>query len=383
MQVTQIDRQASDYVYSKAAERDSTFELLRIISMLSITFFHFATHGEFDFNTQVLSVSRLWCYFIASGNVGVDVFVLISGYFLVKFNFEAFNIKRILKFWGQVFFYSVFIYILLVITGICEFSFKSLAKAALPIIFDQWWFASTYFVLYLFHPFINIFLNKLDKKTFQSLLVLLIIICCIIPSFTFTSFQSNSLLWFITLYCVAGYIRLFGLNPTFKLRHHLFFCLLFSALRYLSSVITLVIGTRIPSAVRFSLAVYGIPYVLTFLSALSLFMLFTCIKMGYHKWINVIASASFGVYLIHDSKIVRPLLWETIFKNASYQDTALIIPYSIGVVCLVYTVCTLIDLLRQRTIEKMFLSFVNKKADSLIKPFEAIIAFCKKMVFGK
>ena len=386
MQDEQFHRQAveppSNDGALKKAERDSSFELLRIISMLSIVFFHFSTHAGFEFDLQSLSVSRFWCYFIEMGNYGVNIFVLISGYFLVESQSEVFNIKRVLKFWGQIFFYSVLIYILFGIAGISEFSLKSFVKAVLPITFEQWWFASTYFVLYLLHPYINVFLNRLDRKTFQSLLVLMIIICCIIPSFTLQSFQSNSLLWFITLYSTAGYIRIFGLNPKFGIRHYICFWLLFSALRYLTSVIMIVLGTRSPTAARYTLIFYGIPSVLTFLSALSLFMVFKYVKMGYHKWINVIASASFGVYLIHDSKIVRPFIWETLFKNTAYQDTALVIPYSIGVVCLIYALCTIIDLIRQGTVEKAFLSFVNKNADRILKPFAAIIASCKKIVFG-
>ena len=104
-----------------------------------------------------------------------------------------------------------------------------------------------------------------------------------------------------------------------------------------------------------ALRFYGTQSILTFLSALFSFLMFKNLKIGYHKWINVIASATFGVYLIHDHPIVRPFLWQTVFRNASYQDSLLIIPYSIGAACLVYIVCTMIDLLRQATVEKLFM----------------------------
>ena len=56
----------------------------------------------------------------------------------------------------------------------------------------------------------------------------------------------------------------------------------------------------------------------------------------------------FGVYLIHDNRIVRPLLWKRIFENARYQNSLKIIPYSIDVAAFVFVVCTLVELLRQR-----------------------------------
>ena len=105
--------------------------------------------------------------------------------------------------------------------------------------------------------------------------------------------------------------------------------------------------------------------------------------MGTRKGINVVASATFGVYLIHDSSIVRPFLWNTVFKTETYQDSAFLILYSIGVCLLVYAACTVIDLLRQNTIEKVYLHVVNKMAPVIFSPFAALIGFGKRIVFGK
>jgi len=119
------------------------------------------------------------------------------------------------------------------------------------------------------------------------------------------------------------------------------------------------------------------------LISLSLFMAFATMKMDYHKWINTIASATFGVYLIHDSDIIRPLLWLDWFKNAQYQDSLMLIPYSIAVVLAVYIACTIIDLLRQKLIEKPWMRLVNKYSERWLKPFNWIVEGCKKLVFGK
>ncbi len=364
-------------------KRNSSFELLRIISLFSITICHFATHGGFCFDAQTVSIPRFWWYFIEmGGNFGVDVFVLISGYFLITEKYEVFNFKKILKFWGQVFFYSILIYFVFGAMGIGEFSMEALAKTIFPITFGQWWFASTYFVLYLLHPFLNLFLNKLEKKKFQSLLVLLIVIWCIIPTFTFTAFQSNSLLWFITLYSVSAYIRLYDLNLRFTKKYYSCFWLLFSVLRYLSSIILILIGTKISIAAKHPLAFYGTQSVLTFLSALSLFMVFKNIRMGYHKWINVIASATFGVYLIHDNNLVRPFLWKTVFHNAYFQDSILLIPYSIAVTAIVYILCTVLDLLRQRVIERPYMQLINRNTDKLSTVTKKVSNFFCGILFG-
>ena len=111
-------------------------------------------------------------------------------------------------------------------------------------------------------------------------------------------------------------------------------------------------------------------------------MVFEKAELPYNKWVNLIASATFGVYLIHDSNLIRPFLWIDLFKNASYQNSPLLIPYSIIVVLLVYTVCTIIDLGRKYLIEKPFLKLVNAHADQWLLPFEKVIDWAKSLVFG-
>lgn len=345
---------------SQLSNRNSSIELLRILTMIMIVSCHFATHGKFSFDEKTISIPLLWWNIIEmGGNLGVDVFVIISGYFLVTSSRDFVKLDHILKFWGQVFFYSVSIYLLSCVFKVANFDLATCIKTLFPITFGSWWFASTYFVLYLVHPFLNMLLQKLDKKTYQKLIVTQLMLWCIIPTFTSSNYESNSLIWFITLYSVAGYIRLFGLNPQFTSKHYFVFWILFSGLRYFSSIILLMIGTKIPFASKYSLYFYEQQSVLTFLSALSLFLVFEKWELKYTKWINTLASATFGVYLIHENSIIRHLLWIEVFKNAQYQDSTFLIPYSIIVTAVVYVGCTIIDLLRQRLIEKPFMNYIN------------------------
>ena len=61
----------------------------------------------------------------------------------------------------------------------------------------------------------------------------------------------------------------------------------------------------------------------------------------------------------------------------------MIIPYSIIVVSLVYVVCTIIELIRQKVFEKPFMVIVDKYSDLLIKPFEKMVDVCRLFVFGR
>lgn len=102
----------------------------------------------------------------------------------------------------------------------------------------------------------------------------------------------------------------------------------------------------------------------------------------FHKWINITASATFGVYLIHDNKIVRSFLWMSLFKNYRYQDSIMIIPYSIGVVAIVYIICTMVDLVRKNLFEKSYMRIIDKYSVSWLKIFREIYNFFERKIFG-
>ena len=87
-------------------KRMANYELLRILSMLMVITLHYLSHtgslltpGEAAQGRQVLgTLIESFCI------VAVNVYVLISGYFLVE---AGFRLKRILVLVGQVLFYAL------------------------------------------------------------------------------------------------------------------------------------------------------------------------------------------------------------------------------------------------------------------------------------
>ena len=76
--------------------RKSNFELLRIIAMLMIMGSHFACHSGFLFPNSSITVNRLWIQFLTiGGKLGVDIFVLISGYFLI--NVQKIHFEKVIR----------------------------------------------------------------------------------------------------------------------------------------------------------------------------------------------------------------------------------------------------------------------------------------------
>ena len=237
-------------------ERNSNIELLRIIAMIFIVAHHFVVHGGFSFPTAEFSINKLWIQLIQlGGKIGVDIFVLISGYFLIKT--KDLKISKILKFWLQVFTYSFIIYIIFGLCGLTTFNLKDFIYACFPITFNHWWFASTYFVLYLIFPFLNKLFISFDKKTYQKFLIISTLCWCLIPTFTNSPFQSNNLVWFVYLYALAGYIHLYW--NKIKISGKKFICLAIIAtiLTYLSCVFFDLMGLKFPFFARLCYIFYG------------------------------------------------------------------------------------------------------------------------------
>ena len=341
--------------------RQSNIELLRIIAIIMIIAHHFAVHSGFDFPVNTISINRLWIQFIQiGGKIGVDIFVLISGFFLVSA--PSIKTSKIIRLWGQVIFYSVIIFAVFTITGIETFGITDLIYHLAPITFSQWWFASTYFVLYLISPYINRLLRSFDQKQYIGFLLLLTVCWCIIPTLTGASFQSNYLLWFVFLYSLAGYIKLFDFSTNLSGAKLILISAGCIILTFMSAVLVDLLGTTSPVFGENATFFYDMQKLPILLTSLLMFLGFLKLDIKPNKLINIIASVTFGVYLIHDDDYVRAFFWKTIFNNASYSLSFLLIPYSVFVIAIVFICCTIIELLRTYLIERRCMPIIDKIA---------------------
>ena len=198
--------------------RSSSIELLRIIAMFMIICHHFAVHGHFISPMTDMSFLNFWRLFMRiGGKVGVDIFILISGYYLINSK-KTFDLKKIIKFNLQLLFYSCSIYILF--RFLLHKPYVAGAKYNLfPAFTNMWWFATCYFMLFLIYPFLNVLAHNISQDSYKKMLILgLSLYSLLMTFFPFPIF--NEFLWFIILYLLAAYIRLYSWKPR-KLFHKL------------------------------------------------------------------------------------------------------------------------------------------------------------------
>lgn len=339
--------------------RSSNFEILRIIAMIMIVAHHFSVHGGFEMYISSLQLNTIFLQFLQfGGKIGVNIFVLISGYFLI--NTDNIKVKKIIKLWFQIFFYSSIIYLVFTLFGHQNFKVISCIKALLPIIYNKYWFASSYFILYLFVPYINRFVKNIDKIAYKKLLILMFVLWTIIPTITKQTMYMNALLWFLFLYLLAGYIRLHFDDSKKTCKQYFTRTIIVYILTFAITIIIDVLCLKWPYFNKYTTYLYGMNQLPTLIISVFLFLTFKKLQMKNIKIINVIASATFGVYLIHDNPLTRAFLWKTLFKNATYQYSSLLIPYSILCILLVYVCSTIIELLRINLLEKNLLKGYDK-----------------------
>ena len=344
------------------SQRKSNIELLRIVAMLLIVAHHFVLHGGFAFSTEEITVNRLWIQFWQmGGKAGVNLFVLISGYFLIRSNFVKIN--RVLKMYWQIFLYSLPLFLLFVAVGLESFSVKEALRSAFPVTLGRWWFASAYFVLYLISPFLNRLLTSLNKPDYRKLLLLTTVCWSLVPTLTDNSFQSNELVWFMYLYAVAGYIRLHTDLAGISGKKAFSAALIFFALTYLSVLTFDLIGLWIPFVGQRATFFYGMQKLPILIISISLFLGFLKTNIRHSAAINTLSATMFGVYLIHEHPCVRTFLWKTLFRCASFSDSPYLIPYSIAVILCVFILCALIEFFRIRVLERPLLKTIDKISD--------------------
>lgn len=360
--------------------RESNLEILRIISMILIVMSHCDDiFGLYDLYWDTTGVYKLITDWLnIGGQIGVGCFLLVSGYFMISQKVTA---RKIFKIAGETWFYSISIWLLwiifLLVSGnIAHESLKNLlflsANSLFPLLLSHYWFVSAYIILMLFSPFLNRFINSLSQKEYTTFLAILISITVILfggfPLILNGIFGSRMMGVFV-VYFIAGYIRRFVDIGAQNAKKHFFVAVLFYCLLFFSFYIIVYISniTNIGAIKTFCYFYRSLNSPFVMIICVELFIAFKATPVQYNAFINSIAGSTFAVYLIHSNMIVASKILPPLFPIYKESNPLLILLYSILGIIAIYTVCTIIDLVRKQTIDKVWLNYLNTKFDSHYK----------------
>lgn len=194
-------------IAKNAKSRQSNFELLRILCIFGIVYMH--TFGMFY--SSATGINLIHGVFINSlFNTGVSLFMMISGYFGIKF-----TSKKYLKLEIETLSYSI-------LSFLVGFFFeqqrgtkdiiKNLLKAFLPVTSNQYWYMTSYIFLMIFSSFINAIPEKLTKADFQKLIFLIFLVFSLIPTifqFHILNDGGKGIANMLLIYLIGRYIRIY------------------------------------------------------------------------------------------------------------------------------------------------------------------------------
>lgn len=197
-------------------ERQSNIELLRIICMFMIVMHHFVGNVWYPGILLMQMPNSLpeaifllsHCLFF----IGVNCFVLISGYFSIKTSLRSF-----LHLYGFYAFYALLIALAqyfgdahYVMMPLGEKWFHIAVHSLMPWDNNDFWFMNAYLALFMMAPMLNAAICGMEKMMYIRILVLLTILNVILGGF-FSIEGLNT--WgfcvaqFVYLYMIGGYIR--------------------------------------------------------------------------------------------------------------------------------------------------------------------------------
>ena len=341
--------------------RESNIELFRIITMILIVAHHFVvnsglTSAEGPIYTDPLSWRSLFLLVLGAwGKIGINCFVVITGYFTCTSDITA---KKFSKLFLEVMFYRIIISGVFLIAG--YISVVDFIKALIPIRSIGDGFASAFLMFYMLIPFLNILIRNMNEKQHLLLLLWAGFTYVFLGTVPFMSVTMNYVSWFSVLYVIASYLRLYP-KPCFDKTALWGWLSLLCVVLDVSSVFACTwLGNRLDRKMAYMFVADSNTF-LAVATGVCAFMFFKNLKIKYYKVINAFAASTFGVLLIHaNSEAMRQWLWKDTIDCVGHYDAKLMPLYAIGCVLGIFVACSLIDMIRIWFIEKPFFKAWDK-----------------------
>lgn len=365
--------------------RDSNAELLRVVCMLMIVCHHFIVHAFFPdiLKGEYSSAVEALCFYLHGFiYVGVNVFVLITGYYGIKTRIHSFtNLYLMYALYGLFSVLAVNIGVLFpfgadTVTAsftVSQRLFRAFKYILFPFSNGGCWFLNAYLGLLLLSPVLNTARANLDKRTYRKVLLLLTVSGIYLGWYrhagTFDG-SGYSIAQFVYLYFIGGYLRQYVDFRKWRVKGiyaYIGGALCWGLLNFVRLEMPDILGIRIPNTfLHWDMWTYNHPFVL--LASIGLFVF--VMSFHFHSgFINWVAASCVGVYVLQEGGLFK-YKWITSlmhhFAFSSWQMVLLLVPLSV----LFFCVAVLIDKVRipvQKIINKPLDRALGRLAKSIWK----------------
>lgn len=303
-------------------ERQTNFELLRLLLMLTIPVYHLMLYNGVFYMDYHKNVAP-GLFLSSGGAITADyAFIALTSYFLLETKDRPI-IRRFLTFGAQVL--TLYVIRFAVIRSLWGFDSGNWFVEDY-ILGGAWWFVAPYMVMLLLYPWLNQWMQKMTI-CWHGVLCLGLGICFVANSITLRMNFVNDLIAFLFTYVTMGYLRrkdyqrwilptkkrwmagiyLFGFLVTFFVSWYVKMPGVMENDAAANLIVKHLIGKYAP---------------LQFVMGMSVFFFFRDVQMKQSQMINRLAKSVFFVFLLHET--VMGVYWYFGKINGQYPY------YSVG-----------------------------------------------------
>ncbi|MBQ2441259.1 MAG: acyltransferase [Paludibacteraceae bacterium] len=297
-------------------KRDSNAELLRIICIIFILLHHFCVHALFpevgkeklvdtEWDSQLMTFLHGFLY------IGVNCFVMISGYYGIKT-----TMSRFVRLYLTYFFYSALAllytigYTYFFVSPDFSLDVKAIFHAFVSFIFPfrlgEIWFMTCYIALFLIAPLLHMLIERINKKEYIWLLIILTVVNVYFGYFTISgvvNYTGYNIVHFVWLYFIGNFLKEY-MTEDFRLRNRWKFfagyvvgACLWGTLAWLKGK-----GVDVPTWRTFC---YHNPFLL--INTVCFFLFIMSFRFQ-SRFVNCLASSTLGVFLLNEKVVGYQIL---------------------------------------------------------------------------
>ena len=330
-------------------DRNSSIELLRLILMLMVVVVHFLGHNILIASEPITSsnvhfyTSNLLMSFVVCA---VDCFVLISGWFTIKF-----SVTKLVTFLLPICFYQFIISCMYHPFG-----------ARISISPFEYWFVTPYVALMITSPILNKGLEIMKMRSMLTMLICLTLFF-ILPLKSMSGMFGKNFFVFVYIYCL-GYFLKNHLSNKGSVFLYLGGYVLMAFLIFFETVY---LETKGLYEGKKTLS-YSYDNILIILESVFLFLFFAKFDLK-SKWINKISASAFFVYIITENVNCWKNSSYSIYKLMNVSNWEHYTCYILLILCasvMVFILSLIVDFVRRLVFIKP-MSFLTLKLDVIEK----------------
>ena len=301
------------------------------------------------------------------GQLGVDLFIIISIHFLRKKN--CFRMVKLIDLTFETVFYGIVGILLCTSLGI-NLSLTQVIKSIFSLFFGNYWFITSYCLLYIVSPMLNEVINSIPESLSTKITIILGIFTTVYKTI-YANAPICDFLFFVFVYFLVNELEKEETNKAL-LRYSKRGMIITSLCLISVNIIVVIIGDILNSQVVLNNSVYlmhrGSIFVL--IDAVFVFYYFANKAPFENTLINMLASTSLGVYLLHQG---LPFYFWQHFLDIDIPGQLLSCVYLVICVFVIFSISCVFDLLRQKAFELSLNKLINKKLKQVLSKIDGYI----------